>query len=135
MNQVGEHHGKKGGKGRWGFFLLLHPLPPLTEMEHQCSTEHSFTVPGDEGKGFCNAVPRAPSQQVGFLASHPSSQDYFAWVLFHFVLFYPKTVYCKIHKQSWESSPHTAESSDHRMVVQKAGHSHPCLSALGKKKP
>lgn len=71
---------------------------------------------------------------VGLLAYHVNSQDCFAWVLFWFGLFYAKVVYCKIHEQSWESSPHAAESSDHGMVVQRAGHCHLCLQ-LGENKP
>lgn len=83
------------------------------------------------GKKRSVTAPRVSSWQVGFLASHPNPQDYFSWVSFWFGLFYAKIVYCKIHGHSWESSPHTAESSDHGMVVQRAGHSHLCLSAAG----
>lgn len=85
------------------------------------------------GKKSSVTALRAFSWQVGFLASHPNSQDYFAWVLFCFGLFYAKVVCCKIHEHSWESSPQAAESSAHGMVVQRAGHSHLCLSAAGRK--
>lgn len=83
------------------------------------------------GKKRSVTAPRASSWQVWFLASHPNPQDYFAWVSFWFGLFYAKIVYCKIHGHSWESSPHASEGSDHGMVVQRAGHSHLCLSAAG----
>jgi len=85
MSQEDEYPVKEEGEARWRFLSPLAPSTPLTEIEQQCSTEHSFAVPVSEGKGFCNAVPRAPSQQVRFLASHPKAQDYFTWVLFCFI--------------------------------------------------
>lgn len=71
------------------------------------------------------------SWQVGFLASYPNPQGDSAWVSFCFGLFYARLVCCKIHGRSWESSPHAVESSDHGLVVQRAGNSHLCVSAAG----
>lgn len=112
----------------WGYRLHWHSQEPLF------STDCGFReLPGGEYPGKKRSVTalRAPSWQVGFLASHPNSQGYCAWVSFCFALIYAKVVYCKIHEHSWVSCPH--ESSDHGMVVQRAGHSHLCLSAAGRK--
>lgn len=116
---------------------------------------HGLGVTGLAGtvKSLCSAqtgIQRAPRRRIPWeekvcdstqgiqLAGRvpgfsSNSQDYFAWVSFCFGLFYAKVVCCKIHEHSWESSPQAAESSDHGMVVQRAGHSHLCLSAAGRK--
>lgn len=85
------------------------------------------------GKKRSVTALRASSWQVGFLASHPIPKIILLGFHFVLVLFYAKVVCCKIHEHSWESSPQAAESSDHGMVVQRAGHSHLCLSAAGRK--
>lgn len=114
----------------WGYRLGWHSQGPLLSSHWGFRELQGGEFPGK--KRSVTAL-RASSWQVGFLASHPNSRDYFAWLSFCFGLFYAKVVYCKIHEHSWECCPHAAESPDRGMVVQRAGHSHLCLSAAERK--